>query len=157
MVTKWTESGPEVPSNLPSVRPERSFVREQILRTSIFLVNYNCDASYDHLWWPKGPEVDRKCHQTFRLSVQKWTGSVRLSVCPSQTLPLPPWWTLCEGTTSAGRLRPANFLVFSPHPNSCSRVMHLFKTLRFCNFSIRSYCSLFMNSIKQNKWDNPLW
>ena len=88
----------------------RSFVREQILQTSIFLVNYKCDASYDHLWWPKGPEVDRKCHQTFRLSVQKWTGSVRLSVCPSQTLPLPPWWTLCEGTTSAGRLRPAIFI-----------------------------------------------
>ena len=56
---------------------------------SIFLVNYNCDASYDHLWCPNGPEVN-----------QKWVGSgpevdwkcpsVCPYVCPSQTLPLPP-------------------------------------------------------------------
>ena len=29
-----------------------------------FLVNYNCDDSYDHLWCPNWPEVNRK-----------WTGS----------------------------------------------------------------------------------
>ena len=44
-----------------------------------------------------GPEVDWKCP------------SVRPYVCPSQTLPLPPWQTLCEGSTSAGSLRPAIF------------------------------------------------
>ena len=46
-----------------------------------------------------GPEVDWKCP------------SVRPYICPSQTLPLPPWRTLCEGSTSAGRLRPAIFYV----------------------------------------------
>ena len=32
------------------------------------LVNYNCDASYDHLWCPNGPEVDQKC-PSVRLSI----------------------------------------------------------------------------------------
>ena len=32
----------------------------QILGNSFFMVNYNCDASYDHLWCPNGPEVNRK-------------------------------------------------------------------------------------------------
>ena len=53
---------------------------------SIFLVNYNCDASYDHLWCPNGPEVNRK-----------WTGSDRrwarsgleVSICPSVRLSIP--------------------------------------------------------------------
>ena len=73
-----------------------------------FLVNYNCDALYDHLWCPNGPEVDWKWPEVG----QKWTGSVHLSVPTSvhpKTLPLPPWRTLCERSTSAGRLRPAIF------------------------------------------------
>ena len=46
-------------------------VRPQILGNSFFLVNYNCDASYDHLWCPNGPEVNRK----WTGSGRKWTGS----------------------------------------------------------------------------------
>ena len=69
----------------------------------------------DHLWCPNGPEVNRK----WTGSDRKWTGSglevdwkcpsVRPYVCPSQKLPLPPWQTLCKGSTSAGRLHPAIF------------------------------------------------
>ena len=71
MVPKWTGSGPELPSILPSVRPS-------------FYLSVR-------------PEVDWKC----------------LSVRPTQTFPLPPWWTLCVGTTSAGHLRPAIFIVYN--------------------------------------------
>ena len=68
MVTKWTGSGPEVPSNLPSVRPDRSFIREQILRTSIFLVNNNCDASYT-LFGLLNTKTHFKCPSILRLEI----------------------------------------------------------------------------------------
>ena len=44
-------------------------------------------AQMDRKWTGSGPEVDWMCP------------SVRPYVCPSQTLPLPPWRTLCEGST----------------------------------------------------------
>ena len=68
----------------PSVHPSTNFTK------FIFLVNYNCDASYDHLWCPNGPEVNQK----WTGSDRKWTGSaihpsfhpsVILSVCPSRS------------------------------------------------------------------------
>ena len=63
------------------------FIHPFVLRTSFFLVNYNCDVSYDLLWCPNGLEVDRKwnrpwtrsAHPSVCPSVRKWTGSV----CPS--------------------------------------------------------------------------
>ena len=45
------------------------------------------EPEVDWKWSGSGPEVDWKCP------------SVRPYVCPSQTYPLPPWWTLCEGST----------------------------------------------------------
>ena len=65
MDRKWTGSGLEVAGSGPEV--DWKF---------IFLVNYNCDASYEHLWCPNGPEVNRK----WTGSDRKWIGSVHLSV-----------------------------------------------------------------------------
>ena len=61
----------------------RPYVRPQILRKSFFLLNYNCDASYDPLWYPNGPEVNRKWTGSDRKwtgSDRRWTGSVHLSI-----------------------------------------------------------------------------
>ena len=67
----------------PSVRMS---VRPQILGNSFFLVNYNCDASYDHLWCPNGPEVNRK----WTGSDRKWARSgLEVSICPSVRLSIP--------------------------------------------------------------------
>ena len=53
-----------------------------------------------------GDQMDRKCHQTFRLSVQKWTGSVR----PKHFPYLLDEHYARELHTSAGRLRaPCDF------------------------------------------------
>ena len=45
------------------------------MRKSFFLVNYNFDASYDHLWGPSGPEVD-----------WKWAGSGPELECEGSTM-----------------------------------------------------------------------
>ena len=58
----------------------RMSVRPQILGNSFFLVNYNCDASYDHPWCPNGPEVNRKWTGSGPEVGQKWIGCVHLSV-----------------------------------------------------------------------------
>ena len=47
--------------------------------SQFFLVNYNCDASYDHLWCPNGVEVTGNGPEVG----QKWTGSVLLFVSTS--------------------------------------------------------------------------
>ena len=117
-------------------------------------------AQMDRKW----PEVDRK-----------WTGSVHLSVCPSQTLPLPPWRTLCEGSTSAGRLRPAIFLPAIPphilHENNLSPLVrqalwNLLKVRFFCwrdscqdcwnmtfyGFCDKRYLMYFKIRIQSNIW-----
>ena len=111
----WCPNGPEVNRKWPGSDRKWTGSGSEVDWKFIFLVNYNCDASYEHLWCPNGPEVNRK----WTGSDRKWSGSgpevdwkcpsVRPYVCPSQTLPLPPWRTLCEGSTSAGRLRPAIF------------------------------------------------
>ena len=82
MDRKWTRSGLEVAGSGPEV--DWKF---------IFLVNYNCDASYEHLWCPNGPEVNRK----WTGSDRKWSGSgpevdwkcpsVRPYISPSQIFP----------------------------------------------------------------------
>ena len=52
--------------------PEEAYKRMSAnFGKSIFLVNYNCDASYDHLWCPNGQEVNLKRTGSDR----KWTGS----------------------------------------------------------------------------------
>ena len=50
-------------------------------------------APMDQKWAGSGPEVPTilpSIQHSICLSVQKWTGSVRLSVCLTQTFPLPP-------------------------------------------------------------------
>ena len=46
----------------------------------------SCDASYDHLWCPNGPEVNRK----WTGSGRKWARSgLEVSICPSVCLSIP--------------------------------------------------------------------
>ena len=63
------------PSVCPSVRKFWEFH---------FLVNYNCDASYDHPWWPNGPEVNRKWARSFMKKCPQHT-RILDHPCPSQS------------------------------------------------------------------------
>ena len=70
----------------------RAFMRKGSLGVTFFpsvlkfLLNYNCGASYDHLWCPNGPEGDWKWQEVDR----KWARSgLEVSTCPSKRLSIP--------------------------------------------------------------------
>ena len=79
-----------------------------------FLVNYNCDASYDHLWCPNGPEVNRK----WTGSDRKWARSgLEVSICPSVRLSIPntsltSLTNLMRGIYKRRALAPCDFLLY---------------------------------------------
>ena len=125
MVPKWTGSEPEVGWKWTGSGSEVDW-------KFIFLVNYNCDASYEHLWCPNGPEVNRK----WTGSDRKWARSgLEVSICPSVRLSIPntsltSLTNLMRGIYKHRALAPCDFLNFSTlllNAESCSALMSIWR------------------------------
>ena len=142
----------------PSVCP-------QILGNSFFLVNYNCDALYDHLWCPNGPEVDWKWPEVDR----KWAKSgLEVSICPSVRLSIPntsltSLTNLMRGIYKRRALAPCDF--FPSAQNCDSNTFLLISDLsHFRNLCCMLSSSLFSRPVpphRQNifclRWKNHPW
>ena len=101
--------------------------------------------------------VTKGTRSAIKPSVCLSRSGLEVSVRPSQTFPLPPWRTLCEGTTSAGCLCPAIFwkrTAFKTGPYSSQASIGDFKVNGhwYLNFNLTTACS----KVHKEKKSKPL-